>query len=104
MAKSKKSPKTEPASDNFEGWKNYQTWAAYAWLNNKYWNEQAENAVEQVHRTSTNPCLTVDEEAAIDLAKMLQDEHTHICWKEIATALIEKKKTSGTAMKIVVGR
>lgn len=63
-------------ADRYNGWRNYETWAASLWLGNDqgtnaYWKEVAREAYRDAEATGV---LTRKEAACADLADRLRDE------------------------------
>ena len=61
----------------YNGWTNYETWAAALWMDNeegsqRYW---AERAQETFDSTRSNTVFTRREQSTLNLAAMLKDEH-----------------------------
>ena len=66
------------ASENYQGWKNYETWAVALWLDNtegdyRYWRERAEEAYRDNFDADEERADNVSA-AAYELGKQLKRE------------------------------
>ena len=92
------------ADQEYNGWKNYETWCVNLWLTNeegsdRYWRERGQEARQPANWSSDRRewvergTFTADETAAAVLAEWLKDET-----EEAAQDLLEGAKASASTV------
>jgi hypothetical protein len=96
--------------EKYNGWTNYETWVVNLWMGNdegscSYWEEMAQEAYDRAEGDNT---FTREEQATLDLSRLMQEEFEENCpevtvmwadllssalsevnWYEIAEGLME---------------